>query len=280
MKQGIHTAARVRLLFSKGHSCYRPRRTGERKRKSVRGCVVSQDLSVLNLVVVKKGDKDIEGLTDTIKPRRHGPKRASKIRKLFNLGKEDDVREYNLRRKIAKEGQKAYYKSPKIQRLITPQRLQRKRHERHVKRERYEASKAAAVEYNALIAARFKDQRDKRAQALQKRRSASTSKSATSTSTSGTTTTTTASTTTATPSTTTAQRTSTKKDTPSSSTASTTSTTSGSSGSSGARKSDKKDSTTKKTDTKKAPSGGAGGSRAKKPATTTTATPSTSAPKQ
>jgi len=182
MKQGVHTAARVRLLFAKGQSCYRPRRTGERKRKSVRGCVVSSELSVLNLVVVKKGDKDIEGLTDQVKPRRHGPKRASKIRKLFNLTKDDDVKSYVLRRKIVKDGQKPYYKSPKIQRLITPQRLARKRHERHVRRERYEASKVAAKEYNDLVAARFKDQRDKRAQALQKRRSASmTGKSASTT---------------------------------------------------------------------------------------------------
>lgn len=47
---------RVRLLLSKGHSCYRPRRTGERKRKSVRGCIVDSNLSVLALVIVKKGD--------------------------------------------------------------------------------------------------------------------------------------------------------------------------------------------------------------------------------
>jgi len=177
MKQGVLTSQRVRLLFAKGHSCYRPRRTGERKRKSIRGCVVSQELSVLNLVIVKKGDKDIAGLTDTIKPRRHGPKRASKIRKLFNLSKEDDVREYNLRRKIAKEGQKAYYKHPKIQRLITPQRLQRKRHEKHVKRVRYESSKAQSEAFNKLIADRFKEQRDKRQALLQKRRSASQRKS-------------------------------------------------------------------------------------------------------
>lgn len=47
---------RVRLLLSKGHSCYRPRRTGERKRKSVRGCIVDANLSVLALTVVKKGE--------------------------------------------------------------------------------------------------------------------------------------------------------------------------------------------------------------------------------
>lgn len=60
----------------------------------MRGCIVSPDLSVLNLVIVKKGDHDLPGLTDTEKPRMRGPKRASKIRKLFNLSKEDDVRKY------------------------------------------------------------------------------------------------------------------------------------------------------------------------------------------
>jgi len=54
MKQGVLTNGRVRLLLSKGHSCYRPRRTGERKRKSVRGCIVDANLSVLSLVIVKK----------------------------------------------------------------------------------------------------------------------------------------------------------------------------------------------------------------------------------
>lgn len=79
-----------------GTPCFRGhgRRNGERRRKSVRGCIVSPDLSVLNLVIVKKGDNDLPGLTDVEKPRMRGPKRASKIRKLFNLSKDDDVRKY------------------------------------------------------------------------------------------------------------------------------------------------------------------------------------------
>lgn len=55
MKQGVLTNGRVKLLLSKGHSCYRPRRKGERKRKSVRGCVVDANLSVLAMKIVKKG---------------------------------------------------------------------------------------------------------------------------------------------------------------------------------------------------------------------------------
>merc|ERR1711962_1419540 len=79
-------------MGNKGHSCYRPRRTGERKRKSVRGCIVDGNLAVLAMAIVKKGDAEIPGLTDNTTPRRLGPKRGSKIRKLFNLSKEEDVR--------------------------------------------------------------------------------------------------------------------------------------------------------------------------------------------
>lgn len=120
MKQGVLLSSRVRLLLSKGHSCYRPRRDGERSRKSVRGCIVASDLSVLSLVIVKQGENDIPGLTDTANPKRLGPKRASKIRRFFNLSKEDDVRKFVIRREICKnEGKKSYTKAPKIQRLVT-----------------------------------------------------------------------------------------------------------------------------------------------------------------
>jgi small subunit ribosomal protein S6e len=91
MKQGVMHPTRVRLLLSAGHSCYRPRRTGERKRKSVRGCIVGADLAVLALSIVKLGDGQIPGLTDTVHPKRLGPKRATKIRRFFGLEKQDDV---------------------------------------------------------------------------------------------------------------------------------------------------------------------------------------------
>merc|ERR1712054_575125 len=80
MLQGVLTNQRVRLLFKDGMKTFRMRRKGCRKRKSVRGCIVGADLSVLCLTVTKVGDNDIPGLTDEILPRRLGPKRASKIR--------------------------------------------------------------------------------------------------------------------------------------------------------------------------------------------------------
>lgn len=82
-------------------------------------------MSVLALIVVRKGEKEVAGLTDNNVPRRLGPKRASKIRKLYNLGKEDDVRQYVVRRPLPKkEGKKQRFKAPKIQRLVTPNVLQ------------------------------------------------------------------------------------------------------------------------------------------------------------
>eukprot|EP00501_MAST-03F_sp_TOSAG23-6_P001776 GSMAST32.ASY1.ANO1.1854.1 assembled CDS len=96
-------------------------RTRERKRKSVRGCIVASDIA----------------------PMRLGPKRASKIRKLFNLSKKDDT----------------VTKAPKIQRLVTPLTLQRKRRRlAHKKAARSVALKEAAA-YARLIAQRKKEHR-------------------------------------------------------------------------------------------------------------------------
>jgi len=81
-------------LLEKGQKNYRPRRAGERKRKSVRGCIIGPDIAILSLSIIKKGEKDIDGLTTVQKPNRLHVKRASKIRKLYNLGKEDDVKFY------------------------------------------------------------------------------------------------------------------------------------------------------------------------------------------
>ena len=44
-------------------SCFRERRKGCRKRKSVRGCIVGPDLATMSLVIIKKGAEDVPGLT-------------------------------------------------------------------------------------------------------------------------------------------------------------------------------------------------------------------------
>ncbi|KAA1475005.1 ribosomal protein S6e [Dentipellis sp. KUC8613] len=164
MKQGVLVPYRVRLLLSDGHSCYRTRRNGERRRKSVRGCIVGPDIAVLSLVIVKQGESDIPGLTDDVLPKRLGPKRATKIRRFFNLSKEDDVRKYVVRREVVskkKENAKPYLKAPKIQRLVTPIRLQRRRHLHALKVRRLLSQKDQKAEYDALIAKRLAEKKEK-----------------------------------------------------------------------------------------------------------------------
>merc|ERR1719267_625 len=139
MKQGVLSNGRVRLLFKKGMSCFRERRAGQRKRKSVRVCIVGSDLATLSLVLVKKGDEELPGLTDDQRPRRLGPKRASNIKRLFGLEKKDDVRKFVVRR-VVKEGKKKT-KAPKIQRLVTSSMLQRKRTFKGQVRRRMELNK-------------------------------------------------------------------------------------------------------------------------------------------
>ncbi|SOV81346.1 40S ribosomal protein S6 [Plasmodium sp. gorilla clade G3] len=150
MIQGVLTNNRVRLLFKKGMKCYRPRKKGERKRKSVRGCIVGQDLSALNLTLIKKGTNEIPGLTDKAVGKKLGPKRASKIRKLFNLDKTDDVRKYVIGRAITKNGKTKFIK-PKIQRLVSEKRLLRKRNLLQAKEKRRLQKKQQLKEYKQLL---------------------------------------------------------------------------------------------------------------------------------
>jgi len=151
MKQGVLVQGRVRLLMKAGHKCYRPRRAGERKRKSVRGCIVGPDLSVIALSISKVGEQPIAGLTDTKLPKRLGPKRATRIRKLFALTKDDDVRRFVIRRKIEKEGKPVRYKAPRIQRLVTDARLRRKRVYRAGKKARWESTRKQVTEYHKVV---------------------------------------------------------------------------------------------------------------------------------
>ena len=137
MKLGVHTPRRVRLLLKAGTSCYRPRKDGERKRKTVRGCIVSSEISALHLVVLEKGEQEIQGLTDVEVGRRYGPKRATKLKRLFGI--EDpkaDVAKLVLRREV-KPGK---HTAPKVQRLITPRRLARKAREQKERAARKERS--------------------------------------------------------------------------------------------------------------------------------------------
>ena len=65
MKNGILTQGRKKILLQKGSKNFRFKsgyhRTGVRKRKLVRGCIVSPSIRVLHLRIIKTGPTQIPG---------------------------------------------------------------------------------------------------------------------------------------------------------------------------------------------------------------------------
>ena len=108
--------------------------------------------------MIKKGDSEIEGVTDAEKPRRLGPKRASTIRKVFALRKKDDVRKYIVRREV-KKGDKTFYKSPKVQRLITEKRIRRKKLVKRGKLETFKRNKEERAKYDKVLSKYIKERK-------------------------------------------------------------------------------------------------------------------------
>jgi len=158
MKQGVLVNGRVRILLRQRTTLYRPRRTGERKRKSVRGCITGPDLSVIALKVLEKGPGEVTGLTDAERPRRLGPKRAAHIRTAFALRKKDNVCKYVVRRAIERND-KTRYKSPSVQRLITDKRLRRKSLMKRNKKNMAKATKEAHSRYEKLLSKFLKEKK-------------------------------------------------------------------------------------------------------------------------
>ena len=162
MKQGVFCNNRIKLLLAPGTSGYRAKRKGERKRRSVRGCIVGPDIKTLSLTLIKKGEKEIPGLTDETKNRRLGPKRATGIRKLYGIEKAENekttqsscalIKKHAIRRTFKSPKKQAdRHKAPKIQRLVTEARLRRKRIQKEDKVKRWKRTIALTEEYKKVF---------------------------------------------------------------------------------------------------------------------------------
>ena len=172
MKNGILTQGKRRILLHKGCTMFRFKkgyhRRGVRERKLVRGCIVSHDIKVLHLKVVKRGANPIPGLTEAgcEEAKRLGPKRATRILKqfglteIYNKKKQDKNERKNIRYMITKfapkrtvttKNGKTYVKAAKIQRLVTPERLRRKRLLKVIKEDRVKAAKEQRASYHKLL---------------------------------------------------------------------------------------------------------------------------------
>ena len=180
MKNGILAQGKKKVMLTKGCSLFRYRkgfhRSGIRIRRLVRGCIISNDIKNLHLKIIKKGAKPIEGLTEEkdAQPKRLGPKRATRILKEFGLigtyaeKKKDKEQRKNLRfmitnfapkREVKTKNGKTYIKRPKVQRLITPDRLRRKRLLKAFHKERREKAEKDKKAYQELVKKTFEKER-------------------------------------------------------------------------------------------------------------------------
>lgn len=96
------TKKRVRPLLSKGDVGYRCRRKGVRRRKSVRGAIVSEETCVLSLIIIQPGQKEIEGLTNVVNAVSHLPRTDRKLRAMFGVPAGENVIRY-IRKKLQAE---------------------------------------------------------------------------------------------------------------------------------------------------------------------------------
>ena len=116
----------------------------------------------MSVTIVKKGEKEIPGVTDTTVPRRLGPKRATNIRKLYGIERQEKdqsittalIKKNVTRRTFKSKKNPAAalrQKAPKIQRLITDVRLRRKRINKEDKVRRWKKTIEARAAYSKLI---------------------------------------------------------------------------------------------------------------------------------
>ncbi|MFW9940970.1 MAG: eS6 family ribosomal protein [Candidatus Thorarchaeota archaeon] len=59
MRKDVHGPVKKQILVSKRGIGYKPRRKGEKKRKTVRGNEVTFDMTLINLKVVKYGEAEL-----------------------------------------------------------------------------------------------------------------------------------------------------------------------------------------------------------------------------
>lgn len=137
------TTKMVKPLLVKGDLGYRCRRKGVRRRKCIRGGIVSAEIAALNCIVVVEAETSIiEGLNDKVMEQSHLPKRADKLRKMFAISENENL--YEAVKAIIKTSDDVKMPKLKITRLnekekadkLKENKEKRKRNKELVARER------------------------------------------------------------------------------------------------------------------------------------------------
>jgi len=107
MHPQVEGMGRKKVLLT-GPPCFHPKRKGERRRKTVRGNTISEDIAQINCKIVKKGEKPIEELIPVkkkeVKPEK--PKEEKKPEEAKPEEKPEKKEEVKEEKKEAKEEKK------------------------------------------------------------------------------------------------------------------------------------------------------------------------------
>ena len=59
MRKDVHGPVKKKILVSKRGIGYKPKRKGQKKRKTVRGNEITYDMTLINLLVIKYGEVEL-----------------------------------------------------------------------------------------------------------------------------------------------------------------------------------------------------------------------------
>lgn len=107
MHPAISGPGRKRILLSKP-PCFHPKLKGQRKRKTVRGNTISEDIVQINCKIIQKGAKPIEELIP-VKPKEEAKKKEEKVKEKTEKSekpKEEKVEEKKVEGKKEEKAEK------------------------------------------------------------------------------------------------------------------------------------------------------------------------------
>ncbi|KAF7700643.1 40S ribosomal protein S6 [Cucumispora dikerogammari] len=155
MSEKYLTDKRKRPILKAGDIGFRPKRKGMKKRKTVRGTIVSDEITMLNVSLIEQNDIEICGLTDKEVPVTRWPKRINKLKDRLEIPRSQKVTPEEIQEIVKKlvlertEGENVKYPRIRVTRFNSKRKQARKAIRKAENAQKREKSKKLKEEYMA-----------------------------------------------------------------------------------------------------------------------------------